>query len=139
MNSRYWGKTIIKLLNLINSVYIFSNNGSETENSSIKTSTLVREHVSTQVTLAREHVSTQGTLELEYVNTQGMLAREHVGTQYTLACEHVKHARPLAREPVSNQGTLAREHTFSTQDTQFSRLVIKGRWKYLKKAFSYHR
>ena len=57
MNLRYWGKTVIKLLNLINSVYNFSNNDSETENSGIKTSTLALEHVSTQDTLAREHVS----------------------------------------------------------------------------------
>ena len=72
MNSRYWGKTVIKLLNLTNSVYNFSNNGSETENSGIKTSTLAREHVSTQGTLAREHVSTQGTLAREHVfSTQG--------------------------------------------------------------------
>ena len=43
-------------------MYNFSNNGSETENSGIKTSTLAREHVSTQGTLAREHAfSTQGT------------------------------------------------------------------------------
>ena len=55
MNSRYWGKTVIKLLNLTNSVYNFSTNGSETENNGIKNSTLAREHVSTQGTLARKH------------------------------------------------------------------------------------
>ena len=53
---------MIKLLNLTNSVYNFSNNGSKTENSHIKTSTLAREHVSMQGTLARQHISTQGTL-----------------------------------------------------------------------------
>ena len=62
MNSRYWGKTVIKLLNFTSSVYNFSNNGNWTENSGIKTSPLAREHVSTQGTLAREHVfSAQGT------------------------------------------------------------------------------
>ena len=56
MNSRYWGKTVIKLLNLnTNSVYNFSDNGSKTENSGIKTSTLAREHVTAK---ARWHVST---------------------------------------------------------------------------------
>ena len=44
---------------------------------------------------------------------QGTLAREHISTQGTLARDHV-----------STQGTLAREHVFSTQGTQFSRLVF---------------
>ena len=61
MNSRYWGKTIIELLNFTNSVYNFSRNGSETENSGTKTNTLAHEHVSTEDTLASEHVRTQGT------------------------------------------------------------------------------
>ena len=71
-------------------MYNFSNNGSETENSDIKTSTSARKHVSRQGTLAREYVCTRGT---------------------------------LASEQVSTQGTLAREHVFSTQGTQFSRLL----------------
>ena len=78
MNSRYWGKTVIKLLNLTNSVYNFRNSCSETENSDIKTSTLAREHVSMQGTLAREDVSTQDTLVREHakhVSTQGTWAR----------------------------------------------------------------
>ena len=37
MNSRYWGKTLIKLLNLTSSEYEFNNNGSETEKCAIKT------------------------------------------------------------------------------------------------------
>ena len=69
MNSRYWGKTVIKLLHLTNSMYNFSNNGSQTENSGIKTRTLVRGHLSRQGTLATEHVSTQGTLAREHVST----------------------------------------------------------------------
>ena len=36
MNSCYWAKTVIKLLNLTNSVYNFSNSGSKTENKDIK-------------------------------------------------------------------------------------------------------
>ena len=73
MNSRYCGKTIIKLLNITNSVHNLSNNGSKTENSGIKTSTLAREHVSKQGTLAREHLSTQGTLTHEHeFSTEGM-------------------------------------------------------------------
>ena len=53
-------------------MYNFSNNGNETVNNGIKTSTL-----------AHGHVSTQGTLGREYVSAQGMLAREHVSTQGT--------------------------------------------------------
>ena len=37
MNSRYCEKTLMKLLNFINNVYNFNNNGSETEKSTIKT------------------------------------------------------------------------------------------------------
>ena len=37
MNSRYWEKTSIKLLQLTDSVYNFSNNDSETEKSDFKT------------------------------------------------------------------------------------------------------
>ena len=72
-------------------MYNYSNNGSETENSVIKTSTLTREdvsmhgtwHVSTQNTLAREHVSTQGMLARGHISMQDMLARGHVSTQGT--------------------------------------------------------
>ena len=56
-------------------MYNFSNNGSETENSDIKTRTLPREDVSTQGTLVRKHVSTQGTLAHEHISTQGTLAQ----------------------------------------------------------------
>ena len=80
MNSCSWGKTVFKLLDLTNSVYNFSNNGSETENSGIETSTLAREYVSTQGMSTREHLRTQGTLACEHVNTQGTLARDHVST-----------------------------------------------------------
>ena len=65
MISRFWGKTVIKFLNLTNSVYNFSNNGSETENCGIKTSTLARKHarqVSMEAHKAGWHVITQGTL-----------------------------------------------------------------------------
>ena len=103
MNSRYWGKAVIKLWNLANSVYNFSNNGSETDNIGIKISTLAREHVSTQDTLTREHVSTKGRFRREHVSMQGTLAREHESTQ----------------------DTLAREHVFSTLGTQVSRLKNK--------------
>ena len=70
-------------------MYNFSNNGSETENSGIKTSTLAREHASIQGTLAHEHVSTQGMLTREHIGMQGTLAREHVSMQGMLAHEHV--------------------------------------------------
>ena len=40
MNSSYWGKTVIKPLNLTNSVYNFSNKNSKTENSGIKAATI---------------------------------------------------------------------------------------------------
>ena len=89
MNSRYWGKTVIKLLNLTNSVYNFSNNGNKTENSGIKTSMLAREHVSTQGTLEREHMSTHDTLAREHVSKQDTLSREHISTQNTLAHEYM--------------------------------------------------
>ena len=133
MNSRYWGKTVIKPLNLTNSVYNFSNNGSVIENSGIKTSTLAREHVSAQGTLTRECVSTKGTLVREHVSMEGTLARDHVSTQDTLTREHVSTQGTLAREHLNTEGTLtrkhvrtqvtlAREHVFSTQGTKFSRL-----------------
>ena len=57
--------------------------------------------MSKQDTLAREQVSTQGRLARQRVSTQGMLARQHVSTQ----------------------GTFAREHVFTTEGTQFSRLI----------------
>ena len=66
-----------------------------------------------QGTLACEDVSTEDTLVREYVSTQGTLAREQISTQGTYAREHV-----------SKQGTLTREHVFSTQGTQFSRLIL---------------
>ena len=50
-------------------MYNFSNNGSETENSGFKASTLTRGYVSTEGMLTREHVSTQGTLAREHVST----------------------------------------------------------------------
>ena len=62
-----------------------------------------------QDALAREHVSTKAHW---HVSTQGTLAREHVNTQGTLAHENVS--------------MLAREYIFSTQGTQFSRLMITG-------------
>ena len=133
MNSCYWGKTVIKLLNYTNSVYHFSNNGSETEKSGIKTSMLAREHVSAQSTLARKHVSAQGTLARKHACT---LARENASTQGTLAREHVSTQGTLTREHIS----LRREHVFSTQGTQFSRLIYhisylqctneKNEWKF---------
>ena len=49
MNSRYWEKTVTKLLNLTSSVYNFSNNGSETEKRGIKTRMLAGDQVVTQV------------------------------------------------------------------------------------------
>ena len=72
-------------------MYNFSNNGSETENSGIKTSTLAREHASIQGTLAHEHVSTQGMLTREHIGMQGTLAREHVSMQGTQACKACWH------------------------------------------------
>ena len=77
MNSLYWGKTVIKLLNIINNVDNFSNISSKNENSGIKTSTLAREYINTQGTLAREHVSEQDTWAREHVNLQGTLVRKH--------------------------------------------------------------
>ena len=72
-------------------MYNFSNNGSETQNSGIKTSTLAREHASIQGTLAHEHVSTQGMLACEHIGMQGTLAREHVSMQGTQACKACWH------------------------------------------------
>ena len=72
-------------------MYNFSNNGSETENSGIKTSTLAREHASIQGTLAHEHVSMQGMLTREHIGMQGTLAREHVSMQGTQACKACWH------------------------------------------------
>ena len=52
MNSSYWEKTVIKLLNLTNCEYNFNNNGSKTD---IKTNAFAREHVARK---AGRHVST---------------------------------------------------------------------------------
>ena len=137
MNLRYWGKTVIKLLNLINSVYNFSSNGNKFEKSGIKTSMLACEHLSMQGTLPHECVSTQGMLACELVSTQGTLAHEHINMQGTLACEHISMQGTMACRQISTQGTLAREHLFSMQSTlacehvfrmqgmQFSRLLNK--------------
>ena len=92
----YWVKTLFKFSNLTNSVYNFSNNGSETKKMASKLLTEETRHVGrwspgntshvkqwTQGKLAYDHVSSYGTLTREHVSTQGMLAREyarHVGT-----------------------------------------------------------
>ena len=86
MNSRYWRKTVIKLLNLTYSVYNFSNNGSETESSGIKTSTLALEHVSAQDTWACKHA--------RHVN---MWARKHARDVGTWARKHARHVGKWAR------------------------------------------
>ena len=82
MNLHCWRKTI-KLLNLTNSVSNFNNNGSETEESGIKSTyrggkaCWSRGHGSqmrqeTQGMLTCAHVSSQDTLTCEYISTQGM-------------------------------------------------------------------
>ena len=76
-----------------------------------------------QDTLAHEHVSTQDTLAREHISARDMLAREHVSAQGTLAREHVSAQGTLAREHVNTQVTVTCEHVFSSQHTQFSRLL----------------
>ena len=46
MNSRYWANIVIKILNLNNSLYNFSNNDSETDKNEVKANTLACKHVS---------------------------------------------------------------------------------------------
>ena len=121
MNSRYWGKTVIKLSDLTNNVCNFSNSGSKTEKSSIKTSMLAGDQLVMQAVPGNGlkkcwHVSTQGTLALEHVSmllgTSACDNARHVGTW---ACKHTRH--------MSMQHALAVEHVFSTKGTQFSRLT----------------
>ena len=88
-------------------MYSFSNNGSETENNHIKTSTLAREHVNTQGTLARENISTQGTLahkHARHVNTLARRARWHVSTFLA------RRARDLADSGIIRTEGLFTEH-----------------------------
>ena len=116
MNSRYWGTTLIKLLNLTNSVYNFNNNGSETGKNAMKTAywrgkacwqvivwpykpceardsrhvdRWARELASHVDTWVHKHAWDVDTLAREHLNTQGILAHEHVSTQGTLAREQV--------------------------------------------------
>ena len=73
MNSRYWGKALIKLLNLTNSVYNVNNNGSETEKSGIKTTYWGGQACWQVITWSRKsceernskHVTSQATLTHE--------------------------------------------------------------------------
>ena len=111
MNSRYWGKTVIKQLNLTNRLYNLSNNGSETENSGIKNSSLVCEHVSTQGTLAGGHVSTQGTL-----------VRIHVSMQSTFLAHRARNLADLHSQKL----TSIMENRFSV--FTFQRLLSKSQW-----------
>ena len=78
MNWRYWGKTLIKLLNLINRVYNLNNNGSETEKKALKILTEEGKHVGRW---SRSHASRVRE------GIQSMLAREHVSSQATLTRE----------------------------------------------------
>ena len=69
--------------------------------------------------LAGDHVVTQtvwgkGLKPCWHVSTQVSLAHEHISTQGTLAHEHV-----------STQDKLVRDHILSTQDTQFSSLLLQ--------------
>ena len=105
MNSRYWEKTLIKLLKLTNSVYNFNNNGSETEKIGIKTSMLAGDHVVTQ--------AVQDTLTREYISTQGMLTREarkHSRHVCTWTQEHTKHVGTWARKHARHVAMWARKH-----------------------------
>ena len=122
MNSRFSGKTLIKLLNLTNSVYKFNSNGCETKKSGIKTTywgrktcwQLAGDHVVTQAVWGkgkpRWHMNTLAPnvcWHVRYVNTQDRLARDQKSKQRTLARKHVRTKRTLARQHVSTQDSLA--------------------------------
>ena len=134
INSRYWGKILIKLLNLTNSVHNFNNNGSETEKSDIKTTyrvskacwqvfmwsckscevkdlrhdgTWARELASHVDTWVRKHPT---CWYVRHVSTQGMLAREQVSTQDTIAREHVSTQDTRACKHAGHVDAWARKH-----------------------------
>ena len=98
MNSLYCRETLIKLLNLTNSVYKFNKDDGETKKKWYQNFLLSRErsrwsHVGrwsnghgmftrqgSQGMLVREHVRSPGTLRHDYVSTQDTLVSEHVST-----------------------------------------------------------
>ena len=144
MNSCYWGETLVKLLNLTNSVHNFNNNGSETEKVASKLPTEEARHVNRW---SCDHAKPYKARDSRHVGTWSGERASHVDTRVDKHARHVdlwgsKHSRhvgtwaretqiTLALEHVSTQGLLARERVFSMQDTQFSRFTNLSRIKNL--------
>ena len=80
MNSRYWGKTLIKLLNLTNSVHKFNNNGSETEKSDIKTTYRVGKACWQVIMWSRKSCEVRDVMVQWYVGTWARKPCSHVST-----------------------------------------------------------
>ena len=141
MSSRYWGKILIKLLNLTNNVYNLNSNGSKTEKKKKKEEKLkhvggnsrgytdrmrqgtqgmltraVRKHLRYVGTWAREHAKHGSTWAGKHARNVGTWACKHGARVGTWAFKHAKHVGTLTLEHVSTQGTLVREDV-STQDT----------------------
>ena len=102
MSSRYWGKILIKLLNLTNNVYNLNSNGSKTEKKKRKEEKL-------------KHVggNSRGYTDRMKQGTQGMLTRavrKHLRYVGTWAREHAKHGSTWAGKHARNVGTWACKH-----------------------------
>ena len=116
MNSRYWGKTVIKFLNI---TIVCPTSATMTAKLKKAASKLACWLVIlwsrkpyrqwTEDMLAREHVSSQDMLTRKFISTQSMLTREarknwrHIDTWTKKYAKHV-----------GTPGTLAHEHVFST-------------------------
>ena len=123
MNSSYWWKELIKLLNLTNSAYNFNNNDCETEKKCNQNYLLRR-----QSTLAVDHVPTEavwgkGHKACYLVSTWARKPRWHVDTKR----KHTKH--------VDTWGTLTLEARWYVSTSpckthwHVSRYAHKARWR----------
>ena len=102
INSRYWGKKVIKLLNLTKSVYNFSNNGSEIEKSDVKTSTWARKHAAQGKQFSRLltwHIIFSWTFGLLLINSSKYYCLTFIFSphQRNIACEYKLYGKPIKK------------------------------------------
>ena len=115
MSSLYWGKTLIKPLNLTQSVYNVANNGSETEKRSIRTINWGDKVCWQVITWSDKphkarysrHVDVWAWELTIHLDTRAFKYARHA---YTWAEEHENHVGTLGREHVKYVGTWAPKH-----------------------------
>ena len=110
MNSGYWGKTLIKLLNLTNSV--FNNNDSETEKRGIRTTYWGGKAYWQDITWSHKPCEGKESHTDLWV-TKALKAHWHASTQDTLLHvwrKHAKHLGTWARKHARHIGTWTRKH-----------------------------